>query len=38
MKIANERLRELDHLKEGFILTVTSELRTPLTAVRYIAE
>ena len=35
---ANERLKELDHLKNEFISTVTHELRTPLTSVRALAE
>jgi signal transduction histidine kinase len=34
LKIANERLKGLDRLKERFISTVTHELRTRLTAVR----
>ena len=38
LKSANERLKELDSLKDEFISTVTHELRTPLTAVRSIAE
>jgi signal transduction histidine kinase len=38
LKTANERLQELDRLKDEFISTVTHELRTPLTAVRSIAE
>ncbi len=35
---ANERLKELDRLKDDFISTVTHELRTPLTSVRALAE
>ncbi len=35
---ANERLTELDRLKNEFISTVTHELRTPLTSVRALAE
>jgi len=38
LKAANERLEELDQLKDEFISTVTHELRTPLTSVRSLAE
>ena len=38
LKAANERLQELDRLKDDFISTVTHELRTPLTSVRALAE
>ncbi len=38
LKAANERLQELDKLKNEFISTVTHELRTPLTSVRALAE
>ncbi|MFH2059157.1 MAG: sensor histidine kinase [Pseudomonadota bacterium] len=38
LEAANERLKELDHLKNEFISTVTHELRTPLTSVRSLAE
>jgi len=38
LKDANERLKELDQLKDDFISTVTHELRTPLTSVRSLAE
>jgi signal transduction histidine kinase len=38
LQAANERLKELDKLKDEFISTVTHELRTPLTSVRALAE
>ena len=38
LKAANERLKELDRLKDDFIATVTHELKTPLTSVRSLAE
>jgi Na+/proline symporter/signal transduction histidine kinase len=38
LKAAYERLKELDHLKDDFIFTVTHELRTPLTSIRSFAE
>jgi Na+/proline symporter/nitrogen-specific signal transduction histidine kinase len=38
LKAANERLKELDRLKDDFISTVTHELKTPLTSVRSLAE
>ncbi len=38
LRAANERLQELDRLKDEFISTVTHELRTPLTSIRSIAE
>ena len=38
LKAANERLTELDRLKDEFISTVTHELRTPLASVRSLAE
>ena len=38
LKQANERLTELDKLKDDFISTVTHELKTPLTSVRSLTE
>ncbi|MBW2411243.1 MAG: histidine kinase [Deltaproteobacteria bacterium] len=38
LKKANERLQELDRLKDDFISTVSHELRTPLTSVRSLSE
>ena len=38
LKEANERLKELDRLKDDFISTVTHELKTPLTSVRSLTE
>jgi Na+/proline symporter/signal transduction histidine kinase len=35
---ANQRLQELDRLKDDFISTVTHELRTPLTSIRAFSE
>jgi signal transduction histidine kinase len=34
LRAANERLQELDRLKDDFVATVTHELRTPLTSIR----
>src|SRR5207248_1859764 len=33
LRLQNERLRELDHLKSEFVSSVTHELRTPLTSI-----
>lgn len=38
LRRANERLQELDRLKDEFISTVTHELRTPLTSIRAFSE
>jgi len=38
LSAANERLRELDRMKDDFVSTVSHELRTPLTSIRAFAE
>lgn len=38
LRKANERLLQLDHLKDEFIATVSHELRTPLTSIRSFSE
>jgi signal transduction histidine kinase len=38
LRLANERLRELDRLKDDFVSTVSHELRTPLTSIRSFSE
>ncbi len=38
LRAANERLTELDRMKDDFISTVTHELRTPLTSIRALSE
>jgi signal transduction histidine kinase len=38
LKSANERLKELDRLKDQFISTITHELRTPLASIRSLTE
>ncbi len=38
LKAANERLTELDRLKDDLMSTVTHELRTPLTSIRSFSE
>ena len=37
-RAANERLKELDKLKDDFVTTVSHELRTPLTSIRSFSE
>lgn len=38
LTLANQRLKEVDRLKDDFMSTVTHELRTPLTSIRGFAE
>ena len=38
LRAANERLQELDRVKDDFVSTVTHELRTPLTSIRAMSE
>ncbi len=38
LRAANDRLQELDRLKDEFLSTVTHELRTPLTSIRALSE
>ena len=38
LRAANERLKEVDRLKDDFVSTVTHELRTPLTTIRAFSE
>lgn len=38
LRAANERLTELDQLKDDFVSTVSHELRTPLTSIRAFSE
>lgn len=38
LRQANERLLELDRMKDDFVSTVTHELRTPLTSIRLFSE
>ena len=38
LRDANERLQELDRLKDEFVSTVSHELRTPLTSIRSFSE
>ncbi|NFV80455.1 sensor histidine kinase [Magnetospirillum aberrantis] len=38
LRAANDRLQELDRMKDDFLATVTHELRTPLTSIRSFSE
>jgi Na+/proline symporter/nitrogen-specific signal transduction histidine kinase len=38
LRAANDRLKELDRLKDDFVSTVSHELRTPLTSIRAFSE
>jgi len=38
LRAANERLTELDRMKDDFVSTVSHELRTPLTSIRAFTE
>jgi signal transduction histidine kinase len=38
LRAANERLKELDRLKDDIMSSVTHELRTPLTSIRALSE
>ncbi|MBQ4803646.1 GHKL domain-containing protein [Aquimarina sp. MMG015] len=35
---ANENLKEIDQIKDEFILTISHELRTPITSIRLLSE
>lgn len=36
--LKNKKLKEIDHLKDEFILTISHELRTPITSIRLLSE
>ncbi|ENO89622.1 sensor histidine kinase [Thauera linaloolentis] len=38
LRAANDKLKELDRLKDDFMSSVTHELRTPLTSIRALSE
>lgn len=38
LRHANQRLQQLDQMKDNFVATVTHELRTPLTSIRLFSE
>jgi Na+/proline symporter/nitrogen-specific signal transduction histidine kinase len=38
LRAANDRLKELDRLKDGFLTMVSHEFRTPLTSIRSFSE
>jgi len=38
LRAVNERLKELDRLKDDFVSTISHELRTPLTSIRSFSE
>jgi len=38
LRAANERLKELDQMKDEFLTTVSHELRTPMTSIRSFAQ